>query len=284
MEQEKKQSQVSDGTWQSPAPNGAGKHHPLTALAFMEIGIFEVVFVIVGVLFLLGTINYFNLLPVSEVFPKYLGWLPRQERAKPNNDIYNDFIKSYNTPRPTPTPPVTASFINNTLKPYLKSVVGEKTEVFGISEHLIKNGDTNKNIVINLNTDAGTISGFLTLSNSQSISSVSLSLTETAPFPSPNPPFDLIQKEAAKFFSVEPKGQWGCKIFKETAFDLQFCENFWEEQGGTKRGIYYQNPTSVDARTKEIKVTFAFCEFRQESANYNFKSCIKTFSETGINP
>ncbi len=39
------------------------KPHPLTALAFLEVGLFEIVFVIVGVFLIFGTLNYFNILP-----------------------------------------------------------------------------------------------------------------------------------------------------------------------------------------------------------------------------
>lgn len=46
-------------------------------LAFLEVGLFEMVFVTVGLLLLFGTLNYFNILPVSDVFPNQLGWLPQ---------------------------------------------------------------------------------------------------------------------------------------------------------------------------------------------------------------
>src|SRR3989338_11070673 len=51
----------------------------LHALAFLEIGLFEIGFVAVILLLLFGVLNYFNILSVSEVFPKQLGWLPRRE-------------------------------------------------------------------------------------------------------------------------------------------------------------------------------------------------------------
>ena len=51
----------------------------LHALAFLEIGLFEIGFVAVILLLLFGVLNYFNILSVSEVFPKQLGWLPRKE-------------------------------------------------------------------------------------------------------------------------------------------------------------------------------------------------------------
>jgi len=46
-------------------------------LAFLEIGLFEVFFVTIVLFLLFGILNYFNVLSVSDVFPKQLGWLPR---------------------------------------------------------------------------------------------------------------------------------------------------------------------------------------------------------------
>ncbi|MBI2613181.1 MAG: hypothetical protein HYW62_00165 [Candidatus Levybacteria bacterium] len=55
------------------------KKNRLHALAFLEIGLFEIGFVAVVLFLLFGVLNYFNILPVSDAFPKYLGWLPRQQ-------------------------------------------------------------------------------------------------------------------------------------------------------------------------------------------------------------
>lgn len=55
------------------------KPNRLRALAFLKVGIFEIIFVAVVLLLLFGTLNYFNILPVSDVFPNQLGWLPRQQ-------------------------------------------------------------------------------------------------------------------------------------------------------------------------------------------------------------
>jgi len=51
----------------------------LHALAFLKVGVFEIGFVIIVLLLLFGILNYFNILSVSDVLPKQLGWLPRKE-------------------------------------------------------------------------------------------------------------------------------------------------------------------------------------------------------------
>ena len=81
--------------------NTAPKRHPLTALALMKIGILEIGFVIIGTLLLFAIANYFNILPMSDAFPKYLGWLPRQTTQTKN--ISKNNLISY-TPVSSPTP------------------------------------------------------------------------------------------------------------------------------------------------------------------------------------
>jgi hypothetical protein len=48
------------------------------ALMFLKMGLFEIFLVVAGLLLLFGMLNYFNILPVSDVFPNQLGFLPRQ--------------------------------------------------------------------------------------------------------------------------------------------------------------------------------------------------------------
>lgn len=97
------------------------KKNPLTALALLEMGVFEIGFVAVVLFLLFGILNYFNILSISDTFPKYLSWLPRQTVQKPientstnnsNHILLPPPPPSYQpppppthpTPTPTPTP------------------------------------------------------------------------------------------------------------------------------------------------------------------------------------
>lgn len=61
----------------SNKPNNP-KPNRLHALAFLEVGLFEIGFVAVILLLLFGTLNYFNIFSVSDAFPNQFSWLPRQ--------------------------------------------------------------------------------------------------------------------------------------------------------------------------------------------------------------
>jgi hypothetical protein len=58
--------------------SSAPKTNKLTKLAFWEVGLFEIFFAGIVLILLFGILNYFNILSVSDVFPKQLGWLPKQ--------------------------------------------------------------------------------------------------------------------------------------------------------------------------------------------------------------
>ncbi|MCL5439024.1 MAG: hypothetical protein M1268_03475 [Patescibacteria group bacterium] len=55
-------------------------------LSFVGIGLFGIIFADFFLLLIFGTLNYFNILSVSDAFPKYLGWLPHKTNtlSKPN--------------------------------------------------------------------------------------------------------------------------------------------------------------------------------------------------------
>jgi len=62
----------------SPAPNGTGKNL-LKVIPFLQAGIFEVLFVGVVLVLLFGILNYFNILSLSTLYPKQLGFLPQNQ-------------------------------------------------------------------------------------------------------------------------------------------------------------------------------------------------------------
>ena|SRR3990172_3999717 len=59
---------------------------------------------IVGIFLLILTLNlnYFNILPISTVFPNQFGWLPHKERVIVDNKKLNEkFPQNQSTPTPT---------------------------------------------------------------------------------------------------------------------------------------------------------------------------------------
>lgn len=57
------------------------KKAKLKAIALVKVGLFELLFAIVGLLIIFGVLNYFNLLPISQSFP-FLSFLPSQQKIE----------------------------------------------------------------------------------------------------------------------------------------------------------------------------------------------------------
>ena len=74
------------------------KKKGLKALAFLQVVLSEIVFVAVVLVLLFSTLNYFNILPISTLWPNQLGWLPHKQYS-------NVAMKQFNNARITPIPP-----------------------------------------------------------------------------------------------------------------------------------------------------------------------------------
>jgi len=98
------------------------KQNKVPALVFLGMGAFEIGFVLIVLLLLFGTLNYFNILSISGVFPNQLGWLPRQqiklasqgEALRGSNFTPNTF--RYDTKK---AEKLLTDYIKSTLKPEL---------------------------------------------------------------------------------------------------------------------------------------------------------------------
>ena len=71
-------------------------------LAFLEVGLFEISFVLIIIIVLFGTLNYFNILSLSALYPNQLGFLPHQAftNTKINQKVAISTPNSQSTPIP----------------------------------------------------------------------------------------------------------------------------------------------------------------------------------------
>jgi len=76
-----------------PGQSNSKKGGGLKSIALLEIGLFELLFVIGGLLIILGIFNYYNLLPVSQSFP-FLSFLPQQQKTAENKTHITSVVQS----------------------------------------------------------------------------------------------------------------------------------------------------------------------------------------------
>jgi len=102
-------------------------------LAFLEVGLFEISFVVIIVLLFFGILNYFNILSLSKLYPNTFGFLPHKTTSS-----------SQNLPKTTTTKntqQASQSYVNNAKKldkPTYNSDL-KQTVVSAIFTNLTKN-------------------------------------------------------------------------------------------------------------------------------------------------
>lgn len=66
-------------------------------LATLEVGLFEVSFVLIIIIVLFGTLNYFNILSLSKLYPNQFGFLPHQKILKIPTSSSGSFLTATDT-------------------------------------------------------------------------------------------------------------------------------------------------------------------------------------------
>ncbi|MBI2613416.1 MAG: hypothetical protein HYW62_01465 [Candidatus Levybacteria bacterium] len=242
----------------------------LKALAFLEIGVFEIVFVGIVLFLLFGTLNYFNILSVSDAFPKYLSWLPRQTTQTKNISLNQQNIVFSPTPVISLEKNAKDTLANFLPKILNASLIPSKSDMIVTQDKITKDSFT-----ISWEKKEGTISAvFILPANPEEISSLNIQLPTTQ---ASSPSIQSAEATTSSLFVIQPNGKWGCKPL----YDRTYCENFWEENDGIRRGISMYGPFTILNGTAGSIVSF--CQHGKSAATiYSWKSCTAEFADTGI--
>lgn len=224
-----------------------------------KINLLGIIFIVITlILFPLGILNYFNILPLSSLFP--------HQQPKQSNDV-----KIPPTTAPTSSLAKQAketliAFLPTILKPPLlpqSSSDINLREDKGIKQFVSGTWDTKDGRAITIFTvspDGKEISQLLIFFPYAVTSSISA---------------EFAQSTIPKLFSITPKGKWACKTIPNTA---NYCENFWEDQTGARKGIALKESTLSQAK----KITVYYCRHNKDSRLYSWKSCTPEFAESGV--
>ncbi len=237
-------------------------------LAFLEIGLVEFGFVAVVLLLLFGTLNYFNILPISQIWPNQLGFLPHKEVStgtSPQRIVTSPSVSLTDTAKQT---------LNNYLPTILvPSLLPRSSDI-----SFVQNEGVKESFTVSLNTKAGTISAFaIFYADGKNISQIYASILKPE---TKIPSLNTTSTTVSSIFSIKPKGKWACRALESPTIH---CENFWEETNGVKRGIGVQGIfTRKYGAGPPTVVSIFFCEHTKDSPLYPWKSCEFEFAQTGV--
>ncbi|OGH13132.1 MAG: hypothetical protein A2687_00905 [Candidatus Levybacteria bacterium RIFCSPHIGHO2_01_FULL_38_26] len=217
--------------------------------------LFKITFIAIFILLLVGILNFFNILKIG-----FLPHMPYEESQQSSSDANLD-------PNRPATHPINNSIAEVVTLSYLPQSFDDVaiTEGKAAEEDTLATWDTQYG--------KGTAGGSVASDGNQMAKLVIYLDYETdAPITA-----DLAKEIVPQFFSPIPKAEFRCGILRN---DLNYCESFWMEPDGTKRGsgLYEGNPFSTDPNKNSV----FFCQFTKESDLYSWQSCASDFAETGI--
>lgn len=245
-------------------------------LPFWEIGLVEFGFVAILIILLIGILNYFNILSISDAFPKQFGWLPRQTTIISKPSTSSKFPAAYQfRPSPKPTIPVPDS-IKTDLKNFTANLLlSSLIANYSAETSKIVSVDGFMHASISWGTQNGlAINALIDYDNKNLVTDKHLFII--APYAQPALTPDSTSAIAKHYLTVIPLSPFSCTSFSTSGSKNVFCESFWQEKNGVKRGV----DSSLDSIGKLI--TIIYCEYPVSSPDYAWKSCNPNFKDTGI--
>lgn len=255
----------------APAPQQQKKNK---GLAFLEVGIFEIFFAVLTLAIFFGVMNYFNILPISQIWPKQLGFLPHRpyQQSKQSNPV---------------KPPLADNGAGNTtmiaakqtLIEFLPTILTPSFLPQSSSDITLTEDRDDKDRINASWTNKGEGGGtlwavFPKTPNFQKITSLDVFFEQIQ---TASPSVELAKSNISQVFSINPKGEWKCRkdSLNERAL---YCENFWEEKD-SKRGLGF---LIINTSPFRGRLVFSFCEHSKESSFYSWKSCRAEFATTAL--
>lgn len=258
---------------QQPMESNDSLNNTKKSSKLVKAGIFEILFVAIVLVLLFGILNYFNILSISTLWPKYFGFLPqrlsKQSQQKATVPLQQPVSNSTAiVPTEQSAKKILVEVLPNILVP---SLVPNPSQIVVKPDKQLKQ-ILNESWYIDQSTVSATL---FTLANGRDVASLNLYITKGGSI-SPSP--ELAKTATSQVFVIAPKGTWSCRPLNN---QITYCENFWEEDSGVKRGIGIEGPHLLAGR-KPLSF-YLFCEHHKESVGlYAWRSCRSEFAESGV--
>lgn len=186
-----------------------------------------------------------------------LGWLPQRltEQSKPDKNASVPQSQELSTEDAKKT-------LTGFIPPLIASSLAPSTsaEIF-----LTKQGSGQNDFIATWEVETGSLETKYSLSPDGNIlSSIQITLKAGQ---NTTVSENTAKELTSEYFLPVPKGEFDCGTLNSGA---DYCESFWEETDGTKRGVGLSEDSVF------------YCQFGKDSKNYSWKSCAPEFSESGV--
>lgn len=224
-------------------------------------------FVVVALILLFGILNYFNILSISDVFPKYFSWLPRQRVSV----LPQPITQSSTGIKTTSSVP---DFAKKDLTNFADSVIvpsSISTSLLEKNTYITDNNNTYATTTWNINGNEFKPTIKYGAKNALIDKQLLLSLSAALPILDAS----IAPSIAEQYLTVTPQTSFSC-VTLPISLKTMLCESFWQDTDGTKKGIDIISPIVGN------KAQVFYCERTPQSPDYAWQSCNTNFQDTGV--
>ena len=245
--------------------NQKKKGFPGRLLFFSKVRLFEIVFVGVTVCLFFFILNYFNIISLSQIYPRQLGFLP-----------HRPFSQAPRTASGTP------SAVPETAKREIKNLIDDLI----LPSLIPANIGFQKQDIKNPNHYSFYGTGWAGRKNETFIPAVEYDRANNLigrqilviiPRTMRNLTGSSSSALSREYLKITPPSPFFCAPFPLTGAKSILCESFWKDANGIKRGIDITSPVEGSNGTQLL-----YCEHRLKSPDYSWKSCYYSFKDSGI--
>lgn len=252
------------------------KRHPILKILLLDIGVVGTsIFGALGIIIIIFiALNYFNVLSLSDLYPKYLSLLPRQQSTQtttkpiliqPNITTNSPFIDKNKAKT------IVSSLIKSSIQikyqpelVTLKPGVSDSTSLLDGSFHA------------SWDIDNGTGAAILILSqDKKNLDTIRLGFVVPVIASTLTPV--SVKSYSTQYFSINTAESWGCTS-SINGLKGTYCESFWTTKDKIKTSVYVRNPSMDNSKT----ATIILCQIYPSSFLYSWNSCNPEFAKEGI--
>lgn len=252
---------------QTPSPDHFSK------IAFWKVGIIEVLVGVFILLLIFGVLNYFNILPLSNLFPKHLSFLPRQTPkdiainiTKQVSPSPGSVSKTLSSPEKENAAKISQDLVNKLIKPAYQDTLSLE------EKNLVIDGETQPFPYYSANWQKNSVSARLTLQY-DFINRNPLTLNISLEVPTIT---QIVSESSAgsiigKYVSLPSNSKFTCD--EPNPLGVVQCSTMTTQSDKSKIGFSLRaNPKEASAGAKNAVI---LCQVFPSSSRYSWTSCLQ---------
>lgn len=219
---------------------------------------------LIAFLLLLLTLNYFSVLSLSTLYPKYLGFLPHKKPTGISDS--SKTIQLASSRERADVQNLTEKVVAPSMRTSITNMNFAKQTIDNDFGYTYYGADTSLQTgeflvsLVGYDTKGQITDRQITINHVKASSNINASNSASI---------------IANYLQIEPKSPFTCILPKDKPGAKSICESIWRDTGSVKGVSVIQ--------ISEDEIFLNYCDHPENSQLFNWKSCIYDYRETGLN-